>query len=254
MNIILLTQNDPFYLAETTNDFIEKINNTNKHKIIMAIVSSPSPFGKKEKSSTKILKILKIFGFRFFIFYSFKYVIRKFILRKSVISIINSKSIPIWELKGSINSPESVEKIRKLNSDVIVIIAGNQIIKKQVLEVPKYGVINAHSSLLPEYKGLMPTFWVLKNMEEETGVTVFKLTEGIDDGPILVQGKIKIEKSLTQSELVMKSKYLANDLIINALNIIDNENLFLKNTGGTYFKFPTRKDVDDFYKNGKQFF
>ena len=77
-----------------------------------------------------------------------------------------------------------------MNADLILIIAGNQIIKKKVLDSTKYGVFNVHSSLLPNYKGLMPTFWVLKNNETKTGVTLYQLTEGIDDGPIIAKKSI----------------------------------------------------------------
>jgi methionyl-tRNA formyltransferase len=100
----------------------------------------------------------------------------------------------------------------------------------------------------------MPTFWVLKNNEKETGVTVFKLTEGIDDGPIINSRKIEIDSTTTQSELVKKCKYLANELIIEALELVKTPEKFKKNEGGSYYKFPTRKDVREFYKNGKHFF
>ena len=81
-----------------------------------------------------------------------------------------------------------------MNADLILIIAGNQIIKQEVLDSTKYGVFNIHSSLLPNYKGLMPTFWVLKNNEQKTGVTLYQLTEGIDNGPIISSKDFIISK------------------------------------------------------------
>jgi len=161
--------------------------------------------------------------------------------------------VPTWHLKTSINKKENVARLQSLKPDVIAIIAGNQIIKNQVLEVLTYGVINAHSSLLPEYKGLMPTFWVLKNNEKKTGVTVFKLTTGIDDGPIINQKEVEIG-SMTQSQLVQTLKYVANDLLIEAFDLLDNPDNFKNNTGGSYYKFPTKKDVREFYKSKKRFF
>jgi methionyl-tRNA formyltransferase len=254
MNIILLTQDDPFYLAETTDDFITKIKRQGNHQIIQAIVSSPSPYGKKESFLKKVSKTYSIFGFQFFFHYSLRFICRKLILRKSVIEIILKHNIPLWKLENSINKAENVARLKQLNADIIIIIAGNQIIKKQVLDIPKYGVINAHSSLLPNYKGLMPTFWVLKNNEKITGVSVFKLTEGIDDGPIIIQREIAIDKSTTQSELVQKSKYLANELLINSLDILDKSDLFIENKGGSYYKSPSKPDVKEFYKQRRQFF
>ena len=69
------------------------------------------------------------------------------------------------------------------------------------------GCINLHTALLPKYRGLMPTFWVLKNNEKNTGVSVFFVDEGIDSGPIIVQKNISIG-NMTQQELIVKTKKL----------------------------------------------
>jgi len=71
MRIILFTQEDPFYLVESTEDLIQKINTDGKHSIIQAIITPPSPFGRKETFKQKAMKTLRIFGFSFFFFFSF---------------------------------------------------------------------------------------------------------------------------------------------------------------------------------------
>lgn len=254
MNIVLLTQDDPFYLSESIKDFLEKIESTNKHKVVEAFISDASPFGKKETFTNKVVKTYRIFGFIFFIHYVFKFIVRKFIYKKSVIKELKKKSIPISILTNSINNTNNLFKLKKISPDIIIIIAGNQILKKEILKIPKYGVFNIHSSLLPDYRGLMPTFWVLKNKEKITGVSLYKLTEGIDNGPIISQSTIKISKNLTHSELVKKSKIIGNDLIINSLNKIKNNEKLKDNINGSYYKFPTRSDILEFYSNGKSFF
>lgn len=254
MKIILLTQEDPFYLPESTKEFIEMIKNSSNHSLVLTIVSDASPFGKRESFLKKVNKTFSVFGLRFFIYYSIKYIYRKVIIGKSVSKEVTRQGIPLLMLKNSINSSENVEKIRKLEPDVIIIIAGNQIIKKDILDVPKFGVFNAHSSLLPNYKGLMPTFWVLKNNEKKTGVTVYKLTEGIDDGPILSSKEINISEGTTQSSLIKECKKLANTLLFESLELIDNPKNYRENSGGSYYRFPTKSDVREFYKQGKKFF
>jgi methionyl-tRNA formyltransferase len=254
MKLILLTQDDPFYLPETVEDLIKKLKNSQEHTIISAIVSNASPFGKSESFLKKILRTYLIFGIRFFLFYSVKYIYNKFILRKNVTKVLDKNGIPLWRLESDINNKENVIKLRDLDPDLVIIIAGNQIIKKPILDIPKHGIINAHSSLLPKYRGLMPTFWVLKNNEKETGVTVYKLTEGIDSGPIINSRKIEIGSTTTQTELVRKCKYLANELIIEALELVNMPENFKKNEGLRYYKFPTRDDVIEFYRNKKHFF
>ncbi len=255
MRIALLTQDDPFYLAEAIAEFTELVKE-NDIEFVTAIVSSASPFGKRESFLDKALKTYNIFGLVFFLRYTFNFILRKFILRKSVIKELENRRIPVWQLRDSINIEKNVAKIAKMNLDAIIIIAGNQIIKSDVLGLPKFGVINAHSSLLPKHKGLMPTFWALKNRDDVTGVTVFFLTEGIDDGPIINQGKIKINQDTTQQDLIIESKEMANKLLIDALNSLKNGTVDRKPNIGddSYNRFPTREDVDCFLKQGNKFF
>jgi len=254
MNIILLTQDDPFYLAESTKDLIEKIDKTDEHRIIHVIITKPSVFGRQESVINKIFKTWSIFGACFFLHYSYKYFVRRVLLRKSVFSVVNKSGIPVRILESSINSSDNVDFLLSLSPDVILIIAGNQIIKKQVLDIPKFGVVNAHSSLLPLYKGLMPSFWVMKNEESQTGVTLYKLTEGIDNGPIISQRRFDISEKMSQADIIVQSKILANDLIVETLCDLENTKIHMVNDGGSYFKFPTKDDVRDFYRKGKRFY
>ena len=110
--------------------------------------------------------------------------------------------------------------------------------------------------MLPKYRGLMPTFWALRNNEQYTGVTVFIVDEGIDSGPIVEQHKVEIGKK-TQRELILATKLIGVQLIEMAVNKIVNNELDLQENNAddaTYFQYPTRKDVKIFYKNGKKFF
>jgi len=199
-----------------------------------------------------------VFGAKFFIHYSITFITRKFVLRKSVVKELGKKNIKTWILGDSLNTDININKLKEFDLDIIVIIAGNQILRSEVLKTPKFGVINAHSSLLPEYKGLMPAFWALHQDEKQTGVTVFCLTEGIDDGAIINQQVIEITRDMTHRELVIKSKVLANTLLIEALDSIAAGNSFqLKESTlkqGSYYKFPNRRDVNEFIKHGRKFY
>lgn len=102
----------------------------------------------------------------------------------------------------------------------------------------------------------MPSFWVLKNKEEYTGVSVFFVDEGIDSGPILVQKKVKIGDR-TQEELIRHTKKLGMDAIIEAIQKIQQGNYELipnPNEEMTYYSFPTRSDVREFKMAGKRFY
>ena len=102
----------------------------------------------------------------------------------------------------------------------------------------------------------MPTFWVLKNNEKKTGVSVFFVDEGIDSGPIVVQEKVDIGQK-TQEELILLTKKIGMESISKAVDLIEkNEVVLIENDNSkmTYNSFPTKEDVKIFRENGSRFF
>ena len=253
MKILIITQNEPFYLKDNLSYLLNQLQNN--IEIVGCVVTSASPFGKKESFIKKSLKTLRIFGLRFFIYYSFKFIYSK-LFKDSVVKFLKKNNIPVIQLKKSINSYSSLSLLKSYSPDLLVSILGNQIFKKNLINLAHKGCINLHTALLPKYRGLMPTFWVLKNNEKFTGVSVFFVDEGIDSGPIIVQKKILVENK-TQAELIKLTKRIGMDAICEALNIIKkNEYIPIENTDSekTYFSFPTRQDVKEFYSIGKKFY
>lgn len=255
MRIIILTQSDPFYLAENIDYLINRL--PEHSSIVSTVVFDVSPFGKKESFIQKAKRTAKIFGIGFFINYGFKFVFSKLNPNKSVKHVLNKNKIPIIELGKGVNHPESLKIIKSYEPDLLISIAGNQIFKQPLIDLAAKGCLNLHTALLPKYRGLMPSFWVLKNNEKETGVSVFFVDKGIDSGPILVQKNLPIHENMTQAELIKKSKKLGMDAIIESIELIHQGNYKLipnPDEEKTYFTFPTRDDVKAFYKAGKKFY
>lgn len=253
MRIILLTQDDPFYLAKNI-DYLAK-NLPIHSQIVGTVMFDVSPFGKRESFIEKMKKTYSIFGFAFFLKYGFKFLISKFDPNTKVKSVLEKHNIRLIEIEGNINKEENRNKIKTYKPDLLISIAGNQIFKLPLINLAPNGCLNLHTALLPKYRGLMPSFWVLKNNEKETGVSVFFVDEGIDSGPILVQKRVEIGNR-TQSELIDYTKKLGMDALLEAIEKI--------HLGGyelipnpieemTYFSFPTRTDVKEFLKMGKRF-
>jgi len=113
--------------------------------------------------------------------------------------------------------PQFLEEVRKLNPDLIVVHAFGQILPKALLEIPKFGVINVHASLLPKYRGAAPAQWAILNGEPETGVTIMRMDEKLDTGPILLQQKVPIEDSDTTGTLLRKLSELGRELLLSAV-------------------------------------
>ena len=254
MRIILLTQDDPFYLAQNIDFLIKKLP---KHsEIVATVVFEVSPFGKKETFSEKLKKTYDIFGLGFFINYGVKFVLAKLNPAKKVKNILAKHNIPLIELEGNINKPANLENLRAYNPDLLVSIAGNQIFKKPLINLAPKGCINLHTALLPKYRGLMPSFWVMKFNEKYTGVSVFFVDEGIDSGEIIVQKKVEIGNR-TQAELIDFTKILGMEAILESIEKINAGNVETipnPNEEMTYFTFPTKEDVSAFLKAGKRFY
>jgi methionyl-tRNA formyltransferase len=255
MNILIITQDDPFYLAENFDYLFSNLPD-NIH-IVACVLADVSPFGKRESFIKKIVKTYNIFGFLFLIHYGFEFILNRLNPEKKVSKILKKYHIPAIQLSGSINSTESLLTLKTYNPDLLISIAGNQIFKQPLIDLASKGCLNLHTALLPKYRGLMPSFWVLKNNEKETGVSVFFVDKGIDSGPILIQKRIPTTEGMTQSQLIKISKKIGMDAIIEAIELIKRGDYTLISNPDkekTYYSFPTRQDIKEFYKSGKQFY
>lgn len=253
MKIIIITQNEPFYLGQNLKYLFGVLSKD--VKVVGCVVNSVSPFGKKENFYRKTIKTLKVFGPVFFMYYSIKFVFSK-LFKPSLKKLLKENRVPEIQLEGNINSETNLAIIRSYNPDLLVSILGNQIFKKPLIDLAPQGCINLHTALLPKYRGLMPTFWVLKNNETHTGVSVFFVNEGIDSGPIILQKKVEIGNR-THAALIKHTKKMGMELIVDAIAKIQRGKFEITNNPDSemsYYSFPTRKDVQEFKRSGKKFF
>lgn len=253
MNIVFVTQNDSFYLP-TTMEFLIK-NIPHECNLVGVVVLSPSPFGKKLSFAGKLVQTFSVFGLRFGVYYGLKLIWTK-IFGKDVVSVLKTHGLTPTYLDGNINSEQSLEVIRKLKPELMISVQANEIFKSDLLQIAPLGTLNLHTSLLPKYRGLMPTFWVLKNGERTTGVSVFFVDEGIDSGPILVQREVNIGNK-SQAQLIKDTKALGAECIIEAITKVRDGSLKLKenkDSDMSYFQFPTKDDVAQFRTSGARFF
>jgi methionyl-tRNA formyltransferase len=117
----------------------------------------------------------------------------------------------------SLRRPEAAAELRELAPDVIVVAAFGQILPPEVLAIPPHGCLNVHASLLPRYRGGSPIAAAILAGEEQTGVTLMLMDEGMDTGPILAQAECKIEPQDTTGTLSVKLAHLGADLLVETL-------------------------------------
>lgn len=133
------------------------------------------------------------------------------------------KNIKVYQPEKLRGNKEIVDILKDINPDVICVVAYGKIIPKEILEIPKYGCVNVHPSLLPQYRGSAPIQWAILNGDKETGVTTMYLDEGMDSGDIILQTKTKINKDETSGELWNRLSKIGADLLIKTLEKIEDK-------------------------------
>jgi methionyl-tRNA formyltransferase len=116
-----------------------------------------------------------------------------------------------------LRQPEAMEQLRAWNPELIVVAAFGQILRKDVLDLPRFGCINVHASLLPRWRGAAPINAAILHGDEETGVTIMKMDVGLDTGPILTQRSIPLTGDDTAGSVFEKLSQLGADLLMETL-------------------------------------
>ncbi len=131
---------------------------------------------------------------------------------------------PLSLRKGE-DAENSMQILNNIAPDLIVVTAYGQILPKKILELPKYGCINIHASLLPAYRGAAPINWVLLNGESETGVTSMQMSEGLDTGDMLIKKSTKIGENETYEELYSRLSLMGGEVLADTLKAVENGEL-----------------------------
>lgn len=125
---------------------------------------------------------------------------------------------------GNINSEESIKMLKSIEADVFVVVAYGQILRKEILEMPKYGCINIHASLLPRLRGAAPINRAIIDGDSETGISIMKMNKGLDTGDVALSESMPIE-NLNSEELSVELSKLGSKLILKFLSDLENEDI-----------------------------
>ena len=256
LKVIVITQNDTFYIptnilkAAKVCNIVEVVDNKAKHSLDNKLSDMLKWFGfwqcakmgvrtigRKVQGYLDVISGLRLYGGKCGINYAAKKIGADF----RVVSNLNDKSY--------------VQHVRDIAPDLIISYSAPQIIKPELLSVPKHGIINVHGALLPDYRGCMPSFWYLFNDEKLGGATVHYMSQDIDDGDICLQGSVDISDCKTMFQLMKKTKELGGELIVESIRQIANGTLQTRpndTQNGSYFSWPTVEQAKEFRKKGKR--
>ena len=161
----------------------------------------------------------------------------------AVKTIAINNNLPVYHPK---DNDDFEKKIRETEPDLVIVAAYNRLIPKEVLEIPKYGFINVHPSLLPNWRGASPLQATILNGDKETGVVIIKMDEIIDHGPIIAERTLKLTNpKIKFLELSDQLAHLGAELLINVVpELIEGKSLLKiqDDEKATYTKIITKED------------
>ncbi len=129
-----------------------------------------------------------------------------------------SYDIPVYQPLRLKKNEEMIEKIKSLKPDFIVVVAFGQLLPKEILEIPKYGCINLHASLLPKYRGAAPINWCIIEGESKSGNTTMLMDVGLDTGDMLLTEEVELSDSITAGELHDILMNSGGELLVKTIN------------------------------------
>lgn len=132
------------------------------------------------------------------------------------------KNLQVYQPIKVRNNPEFLEEVKKLNPDLICVVAYGKILPQELLDIPKYGCVNVHGSLLPEYRGAAPIQWAVLNGDKKTGVTTMFMNAGMDTGDMILKEEVEIGEDETTGELWDRLKMIGAKLLIKTVKEIEN--------------------------------
>ncbi len=132
------------------------------------------------------------------------------------------KGIKIFQPEKIRNNIEFIDEIKKLNPDIICVVAYGKILPKEILEIPKKGCINVHGSLLPKYRGAAPIQWAVINGEQKTGITTMYMDIGMDTGDMILKEEIEVGENETTGELWERLSKTGGKLLVETIKQIEN--------------------------------
>jgi methionyl-tRNA formyltransferase len=158
-----------------------------------------------------------------------------------------------YSVEANANDSRVLERLHSYDLDAVVSFSAPQVFKPELLSMPRLGCFNLHCSLLPRYRGLLPSFWVLYHGEPRTGATVHLMDFEIDNGGILGQVEVDIREFRTMREVLQATKIAGGELMLRVLRDARDGTLNIQPNRadeGDYYTWPTNAQADEFRRRG----
>jgi methionyl-tRNA formyltransferase len=246
VKIAFLTTDDPIYLPS----FFERVLAARADDSAVFVVP---PLYKNQTALSAARRYLRTFGWRAALGLTAR-ILRAKMRRRSIERTCERHNVPC-EAVDDVNAPEFLERLHRIETDLIVSVSCPQIFKQPLIELPSRGCLNIHGAILPAYRGVMPSFWMLANGETQAGVSIFFVNDDIDAGDLCAQRSFSIEEGETLDEFLRRSKAISAELLLELLSQIEAGTVTstpLDLSQGSYYSWPKREDVRRFEAAGRR--
>jgi methionyl-tRNA formyltransferase len=247
MKLVFLTAADPIYLPT----FFERVLDAYAAET-QAVYVVP-PLFKDQTTVAAARRFYRTFGVHAVIGLASR-LLQARLKRRSIAAVCQERGVRVAEARD-VNAPEFLAKLAAMRPDVIVSVSCPQIFKKPLVELPPKGCLNIHGAILPDYRGVMPSFWTLANGEDRAGVSIFFVNEQIDAGDLCGQRIFDTEPTDTLDQFLRRSKAIAADLLLEVLDAIQRGTVTrtpLDLAQGTYYSWPDKESVERFRASGRR--
>jgi methionyl-tRNA formyltransferase len=247
MKIVFLTTDDPIYLPS----FFERV--LAERAADTAAVCVVPPLYKGQNWLAATWRYYRTFGVAAAIALASRVAFAK-VRRQSIASVAERLGVPSRTLVD-VNAPDSLAWIAALKPDLVISVSCPQIFAPPLLELPRLGSLNVHGAILPHYRGVMPSFWMLANGERRAGVSVYFMNERIDAGDLCGQRTFEIHPDETLDAFLRRSKHVAAELLLDVLREIERGSVTrrpLDLARGSYYSWPDRQAVQRFRAAGRR--
>ncbi len=247
MNVAFLTTDEPIYLPA----FFERV--LDSYASSTRAVFTVPPLYKRQSPAQAAWRYLRTFGPAATANLTAR-VLQAKLKGQSIASVCDERNVP-HAVVQDVNSDGFLEGLRAMKPDVLISVSCPQIFKTPLIELPPQGILNIHGAILPQYRGVMPSFWMLANGEKHAGVSIYFVNEAIDAGEVAGLRIFDILPDDTLDSFLRRSKAHAADLLLDVLRRMDDgtvERRPLDLAAGSYYSWPDRDAVDRFRAAGRR--
>jgi methionyl-tRNA formyltransferase len=259
MRIVIITQSDSFFIPANVQKIIDLKSVEVK---LIALADSKGAFSNRLDYFAKGFGVIQSIQMFIRLLYSkalnvFDLLMGyKLLKRKRSLKVVAKQNRIHYTVIPNPNNKDFLEQLREVEPDLIVSLSAPCIFNPELLSIPGRGCINLHCSLLPEFGGYLPSFWVLYHEADETGATVHYMDDKIDSGDILGQEKVSLSPNMSMFDVIKLTKPLGGDLMVEVIDTIRQGKAVStpnESEKGSYYAPPTIEEMKEFRKRGGRF-